>query len=119
MIKTTLAAGLAGLALLGAALGTWQARRVRQRDPWLRTYAGVRKALVQRGIDCPAHLPPRSLATQLRQQHGAAAETLAAALLALEAWRYQAPDGAAAGRRSLRELRRQALAAARTLSPAR
>ncbi|ACB35179.1 transglutaminase domain protein [Leptothrix cholodnii SP-6] len=111
-----LAIGLAGLALLGAALGAWQARRVRQRDPWLRAYAGVRKALMQRGIDCPAHLPPRSLAAALRRQHGTAAETLAAALLALEAWRYQAPSGAATDRRTLGELRRRALAAARTMA---
>jgi hypothetical protein len=116
-----LAIGLATLALLGAALGVWQARRVRQRDPWLRAYASVRQTLARRGIDCPAHQPPRSLAASLRRQQGAAAEALAEALLALEAWRYQparphqAHAGEHGGRHALRTLRRRALAAARAM----
>ncbi len=78
--------GLLAAAAGGAALWAWFDRR--RQDPWLRQQARLRQALARAGVDAPLHLPPRSLAARVRQQHGAAGDALAQALDALDARRY-------------------------------
>lgn len=88
---------LATLSLAGALWAWWDQHRM---DPWLRAYGQVRRALeAATDVQAPAHQPPRSLAREVLDQHGAAAQELVQALHDFESLRY----GPEAARRSPRE----------------
>ncbi len=99
---------------LGAAAWAWFDRH--RQDPWLRAYRRAGRALQQRGLEVPEHLPPRALAQQVREAFGERADAAIHALLALEALRY-APQPPQAGRPGLRarHLAAQVVQAARAL----
>ncbi|OYU72947.1 MAG: hypothetical protein CFE45_38695 [Burkholderiales bacterium PBB5] len=82
--------GLLSAAALAGAAWAWLDRR--RQDPWLRQQGRLARRLQQAGIDALPHHPPRTLAAMVRQHHGAAGETLAQALEALDQQRY-APGG--------------------------
>jgi len=86
-----IAALLVATALLGALL-TLERRRA---DPWVRTYALLRRRLQQAGIDSSDSTPPRALALRLQALplHASpippkAKQTAIGLLLQLERWRY-------------------------------
>lgn len=100
---------------LGAAAWAWFDRH--RQDPWLRAYRRVGRALQQRGLEVPEHLPPRALAQQVREAFGDQGSATIHALLALEALRY-APQAPQAGSRlgpRARQLAGHATQAARAL----
>jgi transglutaminase-like putative cysteine protease len=101
---------LASLSLAGAVWAWWDQRRM---DPWLRAYARARRAVeATGGLEAPAHLPPRSLARELRAHHGADAHELAQALEDLDSLRY----GPEAAHRAPRQTATLARSLARRIS---
>ena len=81
------AGGLMALAaLVGAGLAAWHRR---PHDPWSRQRARVRRELDRLGLATRDDETPRRWAAALVERHGAPAETVAAALLQLEAQRYR------------------------------
>lgn len=110
---------LCGLSLAGAAWAWWDRHRM---DPWLRAYRRACRALQQRGLEVPDHLPPRALAQRVGEvfsRPGSAPEAAASitqALLALEALRYAPQPGGLARPATLaRQLAAQVVLAARSL----
>jgi protein-glutamine gamma-glutamyltransferase len=103
-----LAGALSALALLGAAWAWWDQHRV---DPWVRQMQRLRKALNTLGVQAPNHEAPRALAARVRARFGAAGESLAGALDALERQRY----GRASVARPDAQLTRRFVAQARVL----
>jgi len=81
---------LLSLAATGGALWAWHDRR--RQDPWQRLQQRLCVRLQAAGVPALPHHPPRTLATLVRQRHGAAGEPLAQALDALDRQRY-APGG--------------------------
>jgi transglutaminase-like putative cysteine protease len=82
---------LLALAAAGGAVWAWHDRR--RQDPWQRLHGRLCRSLQGAGVAALPHHPPRTLATLVRARHGAAGETLAQHLDALDRWRY-APGGA-------------------------
>lgn len=81
-----LAGVITAASLLGAA---WAWLDQRRSDPWLRAYARIRRAALDRGVQAGESLPPRGLAARLEQQLGAhAVAPVAQALQALDVLRY-------------------------------
>jgi len=78
--------GLVIATSLGAALWTLWERS--QHDPWLRLLARARTQLRSAGIEINDATPPREMAAQLAQRHGASADAARDWLLRLEAQRY-------------------------------
>ena len=73
-------------AATAGALWAWFDRR--RQDPWQRLQGLLAARLRSVGIDAQPHHPPRTLATLVRNRHGAAGEALAQSLEALDQWRY-------------------------------
>ena len=95
---------LAALVVLAGTVGAiWTQLEQRRVDPWLRLLHAARRKLAAAGIALPATTPPRQMAQAL--PHGPDWEPLRQWLWALEAWRYQARDGAAPA--TLRTLQQQ------------
>lgn len=101
---------LSTLALAGAAWAWWDRHRV---DPWTRQMDAVRRALAGLQVDAALHDAPRALAARVRARWGAAGESLAGMLEAIEQRRYgraaaARPDGALTRRfvTTARQLRR-------------
>jgi protein-glutamine gamma-glutamyltransferase len=107
-LSLLLIGALSGLALIGAAWAWWDRHRV---DPWTRQMNRLRLALQTLGVAAAAHDAPRTLATRVRERFGAAGDTLAALLDALERQRYSR----AAVNRPQAVLTRDFMAAARQL----
>lgn len=85
---------LLGILVLASLAGAGWARWERsQHDPWLRLLERARHRLAQAGLPMPPASPPRAMAQQAQQHFGAAAEPLAAWLLALESHRYAVLPG--------------------------
>jgi transglutaminase-like putative cysteine protease len=113
---------LCTLSLAGAAWAWWDRHRI---DPWLRAYRRAARALAQRGLDVPEHLPPRALAQRAGEVFGRgpgapapALEAIARDLLALEALRYApAPPQATRPATLARQLAARVVLAARSLPP--
>ena len=82
---------LLSAAATGGALWAWFDRR--RQDPWQRLHGRLCRRLQQAGVAALPHHPPRTLASLVRQRHGAAGHALAQALDALDRRRY-APGGA-------------------------
>ena len=76
---------LSGASLVGAAWAWFDRHR---RDPWQRLRARLLQRLDTLGIDAAAHDAPRTLATRVRRQLGAAGEAVAAQLDLLDQQRY-------------------------------
>jgi transglutaminase-like putative cysteine protease len=91
-LATLLITALCGIALVGAGWAWWDRRR---QDPWLRLARRVQERLQRVGVQVQAHEPPRTRAARVREHLGAAGESLAAQLEALDRLRYA--DGARAG----------------------
>lgn len=72
-------------ALAGAAWSYWERS---QHDPWLRLLGRVRRRLRRQGLEVPAYLPPRQIATLVTTNFGRNARPLEGWLLRLEAQRY-------------------------------
>lgn len=72
-------------ALAGAAWSYWDRS---QHDPWLRLLGRVRRRLRRQGLEVPAYLPPRQIATLVTTNFGQNARPLEGWLLRLEAQRY-------------------------------
>lgn len=72
-------------ALAGAAWSYWDRS---QHDPWLRLLRRVRRRLRRQGLEVPAYLPPRQIATLVTTNFGQNARPLEGWLLRLEAQRY-------------------------------
>ncbi len=96
-----LAAGLAALA--GIAWSLWEKNR---QDPWQRMLGAARRRLARAGLTLAAHLPPRAMASRVREHFGASpqsrerAQAIAAWLLRMEQARYGSrPATASAGLR--------------------
>jgi transglutaminase-like putative cysteine protease len=70
----------------GAAAWAWIDRR--RQPPWQRLQAQLATHLRTAGIAAQPHHGPRTLAALVRERHGAAGETLAQSLDALDRWRY-------------------------------
>ena len=86
---TTVLGGLIALTALGGmGWGLWQRG---QHDPWLRLLAQARLRLARAGLDLPATLPPRAMATRIQAQFGPAGTAVADWLLRLEQLRYAPP----------------------------
>lgn len=83
LIGTALLAAM----LAGMAWALWERGRT---TPWQRLLRLVHRRLAHLGAPLPAHLPPRAIATQVREQFGAPAQPLADWLLQLEQARYAA-----------------------------
>ena len=92
-------------ALIGVAWSYWEKNH---QDPWLRMMNHVRQQLkTKRGMDLPAHLPPRAMASNIRAQWSdASSAPLLQWLLRVEQARYAPhPDAALADlQRELRQL---------------
>ena len=98
--------GIAGLgALIGVAWSFWERSH---QDPWQRMMNHVRQQLkTKRGMELPAHLPPRAMASNIRTQWSdASSAPLLQWLLRVEQARYAPhPDAALADlQRELRQL---------------
>lgn len=76
-------AGLAALA--GIAWSLWEKNH---QDPWQRMLSGTRQRLARAGLDLAPHLPPRTMALQIRAHFGAECEPVATWLLHVEQARY-------------------------------
>lgn len=92
---TLAALAIAALLVATALLGALLALERRRIDPWVRTYAQLRRKLQQVGIDSSDSTPPRALALRLqslplhaRQIPPEARQTAIGLLLQLERWRY-------------------------------
>lgn len=72
-------------ALAGAAWSYWERS---QHDPWLRLLGRARRRLRRQGLEVPAYLPPRQIATLVTTNFGQNARPLEGWLLRLEAQRY-------------------------------
>jgi transglutaminase-like putative cysteine protease len=107
-LSVLLIGALSSLALSGAAWAWWDRRRL---DPWTRQMDSVRRILLSLGVDARAHEAPRTLAQRVRQHLGAAGETLAEMLHAIDHRRY----GRTASKRPDPRLTRRFSAAARQL----
>jgi hypothetical protein len=79
---------LLAVAASAGALWAWVDRH--RQDPWQRLQGRLRQRLRAAGVDAQPHHAPRTLATLVRQRHGAAGEPLAQALEALDRQRYAA-----------------------------
>jgi transglutaminase-like putative cysteine protease len=101
------------LGLLGALWAAHDARRSAAAvDPWVRALAAVRRQLARRGLDTPAHWPPRQLAGAVQARWPGPGAALCGLLIDLEQQRYAPPRSPAA---SPREWRRRAARACRSL----
>ena len=88
---TVLARALVGLLSLAAGAGAaWAWLDRRRQDPWQRLHQRLCLRLQGIGVAARPHQPPRTLAAQVRQRHGAAGEALAQALESLDRQRYAA-----------------------------
>ena len=88
---TDLARALVGLLSLAASAGAaWAWLDRRRQDPWQRLHQRLCRRLQGIGVAARPHQPPRTLAAQVRQRHGAAGEALAQALESLDRQRYAA-----------------------------
>ncbi len=115
-MATLAALAIAALLVATALLGALLALERRRTDPWVQTYALLRRKLEQAGINSTDSTAPRALAAYLSAQHAAlpshAAQAAITLLIQLERWRYApAPDPAqrkaqwAALRRAVRRWR--------------
>jgi transglutaminase-like putative cysteine protease len=80
---------LSGAALAGVMWAAWDRRR---QDPWQRLHKRLCQRLQGLGVPAEPHHGPRTLATLIRQHHGASGEALAGLMEALDQQRY-APGG--------------------------
>jgi hypothetical protein len=76
---------LTSAALAGAAWSYWERS---QHDPWLRLLGRVRRRLRRQGLEVPAYMPPRQIATLVTTKFGPNARPLEGWLLRLESQRY-------------------------------
>jgi hypothetical protein len=84
---------LIGIIVLTSGLGAlWTLWDRHRQDPWLRLLQQVGIRLRRLGVAVPDTAPPRSIATQIRQEADLATSPITPALadwlLRLEAWRY-------------------------------
>lgn len=80
------------IALLAGLGSAWIAWRGRPHDGWSRQRAALLRELRRLDVSAQAHQAPRQWAALLKARHGAAAETPARMLLALELARYAARE---------------------------
>ena len=87
------------VAMLGVAWSLWEKKH---QDPWQRMLSATRQRLQKAGLELPPHLPPRSMAQQIKMHFGEAGQAIQQWLLRVDQARYAPhPDTA------MRELQRE------------